>query len=301
MRIVVAGGTGFIGRAVVDQLLSSGDGHDVVVTSRDPAANRRAFDDRVELVEAFAGDAVSLGRAFTGADVVVQAVQFPNHPVEDASRGRTYEEIDGRGTEVAARVARALGVRRFVYLSGAGAGEGREQSWFKAKDRAEAAIREAGLEYCILRPSWTYGPRDRSMNRLIFFCRHLPLVPVIGDGRTPIQPIHVDDVARCVAEGALRADVTQMVFGLGGPETLTMDEIHRTIQKVLGRQRPLLHHSVPLMKLLVLPMALLPEPILSPMAVDFVTQEARVDPKPAISYFGFEFRKLETGLREYLP
>ena len=301
MRIVVAGGTGFIGRGVVDQLLRNGDGHEVVVTSRDPAAKRRAFDDRVEVVQAFAGDAVSLGRAFTGADIVVQAIQFPNHPVEDPSRGRTYQEVDGRGTEVAVRVAKALGVRRFVYLSGAGVGEGRPQSWFEAKQRAEAAIRESGLEYVILRPSWIYGPRDRSMNRLIFFCRYLPLVPVIGDGRTPIQPIHVDDVARCVAEGALRDDATDKVFGLGGPETLTMDEIHRTIQKVLGRQRPLLHHPVALMKLLVLPMALLPEPILSPGAVDFVTQEARVDPKPAVEYFGFEFRKLEEGLRQYLP
>ncbi len=301
MRIVVAGGTGFIGRAVVDQLLSAGGGHDVVVTSRDPSTSRKVFDDRVELIQAFAGDAVSLGSAFTGADVVVQAIQFPNHPVEDASRGRTYEEVDGRGTEVAARVARALGVKRFVYLSGAGAGEGRQQPWFKAKDRAEAAIRETGLEYCILRPSWIYGPRDRSMNRLIFFCRHLPLVPVIGAGRTPIQPIHVDDVARCVAAGALRDDATDKVLALGGPETLTMDEIHRTIQKVLGRQRPLLHHSVPLMKLLALPMTLLPEPILSPDAVDFVTQEVRFDPKPATSYFGFGFRTLETGLREYLP
>ena len=301
MRIVVAGGTGFIGRGVVDQLLRNGDGNDVVVTSRDPAANRRAFDVPVEVVQAFAGDAVSLGRAFTGADVVVQAIQFPNHPVEDPSRGRTYEEVDGRGTEVAVRVAKALGVRRFVYLSGAGVGEGRPQSWFEAKHRAEAAIRESGLEHTILRPSWIYGPRDRSMNRLIFFCRYLPLVPVIGDGRTPIQPIHVDDVARCVAGAALRDDATDKVFGLGGPETLTMDEIHRTIQKVLGRQRPLLHHPVALMKLLVLPMALLPEPILSPGAVDFVTQEARVDPKPAVEYFGFEFRKLEEGLRQYLP
>ena len=178
---------------------------------------------------------------------------------------------------------------------------GRGQSWFKAKDRAEQAIRESGMEHAILRPSWIYGPRDRSMNRLIFFCRYLPVVPVIGDGKTPIQPIHVDDVGRCVAESVVREDATDKVLGLAGPETLTMDEIHRTIQKVLNRRRPLLHHPVPIMKLLVLPMALLPDPILSPGAVDFVTQEARVDPAPAREYFGFEFRKLEAGLREYLP
>jgi len=298
MKIVVAGGTGFIGREVVRQLLGSGE-DEVVVTTRDPA--RDPFGGRVGLVQAFAGDAVSLGKAFTGADVVIHAIQFPNHPVEDPSKGRTYLEVDGHGTSVAAAVARKLGVRRFVYLSGAGAGQGREQPWFRAKDLAEAAIRETGMEYDFLRPSWIYGPGDRSMNRFVFFCRYLPVVPVIGDGKTPVQPISVKDVARCVADAARREDAKDKALDLGGPERLTMDEIIRTLQRVLGKRRPLLHHPARLMKLLVKPMALLPNPPLSPSAVDFITQELEVDPQPAMEYFGFTFRKLEDGLREYLP
>jgi uncharacterized protein YbjT (DUF2867 family) len=297
MRIVVTGGTGFIGREVVRQLLGSGE-DEVTVTTRDPS--RDPFGGRVGLVQAFAGDAVSLGKAFTRADVVVHAIQFPNHPVEDPSKGRTYLEVDGRGTSVAASVARKLGVRRFVYLSGAGAGQGREQPWFKAKDMAEAAIRETGLEHVFLRPSWIYGPGDRSMNRFVFFCRYLPVVPVIGDGQTRVQPVSVKDVARCVAESVRREDAKDKALDLGGPERLTMDEIIRTVQRVLGKRRPLLHHPVPLMKMLVKPMALLPNPPLSPSAIDFVAQEVEIDPRPAMEYFGFSFRKLEDGLREYL-
>jgi NADH dehydrogenase len=251
-------------------------------------------------VQAFAGDAVSLGRAFTKADVVVQAIQFPNHPVEDRRRGRTYMEVDGKGTSVAAKVAKAVGVRRFVYLSGAGAGQGRPQPWFQAKDLAEAAIREAGLESVLLRPSWIYGPRDRSMNRFVAFCRYLPVVPIVGDGRTRVDPIAVADVARCVVESVRRSDAAGRVFELGGPERLSMDEIVRTVQKVLGKRRPLLHHPVPLMKLLVLPMQVLPQPMLSPGAVEFVTTEVPIDPKPAHDYFGFPFKSLEEGLREYV-
>jgi NADH dehydrogenase len=298
MRIVVTGGTGFIGRAVVERLLEAGD-HQVVVTSRDPASQDR-WAGRVELAQAFAGDALSLGKAFTGADVVVHAIQFPNHPVEDPSRGRTYVEVDGRGTRVAAQVARKLGVRRFIYMSGAGAGQGRPQPWFQAKEMAEAAIRESGMEHVFFRPSWIYGPGDRSMNRFVAFCRYLPAVPVIGDGKTPVYPIYLDDVARCVAEAVHRDDARDKAFDLGGPERLTMDEVIRTIQAVLGKRRPLLHHPVGLMKLLVLPMQLLPEPILSPAAIDFITQEVEIDPRPAVEYFGFPFRRLEDGLREYL-
>lgn len=297
MRIVIAGGTGFIGRRIVERLLAAGE-RDLVVTTRDPGRGG-PWGDRVRMVQAFAGDAVSMGHAFTRADVVIQAIQFPNHPVEDPARGRTYLEVDGRGTSVAARVAKTLGVRRFVYLSGAGAGQQRPQPWFKAKDQAEAAIRETGMEHALIRPSWIYGPGDRSMSRFVSFCRYLPVVPVIGDGRTPVYPAHVDDVARVVAEAARRDDLGQRTFEVGGPR-LTMDEVVRTIQKVLGKRRPLLHHPVRLMKVLTLPMAVLPDPPLSPTAVDFVTQEVEIDPKPAQEYFGFPFRTLEDGLRSYL-
>ncbi|HLQ22044.1 MAG TPA: NAD(P)H-binding protein [Gemmatimonadales bacterium] len=297
MRIVVTGGTGFIGREVVERLRETGE-DEVVVTTRHP--DRDPWGGRVRLVQAYAGDHVSLGKAFMGADVVVHAIQFPNHPVEDPSKGRTYLEVDGRGTTLAAQTAKKLGVRRFVYVSGAGAGQGRLQPWFQAKDMAEAAIANTGMEHVFLRPSWIYGPRDRSMNRFVFFCRHLPVVPVIGNGKTPVFPIYVKDVARCVVESVRREDATARKLDLGG-QRMTMDEVIRAIQNVLGRRRPLLHHPVGLMKLLVLPMKVMPEPMLSPSAIDFITQEVEIDPRPAMDYFGFPFRPLADGLREYLP
>jgi len=252
------------------------------------------------VLQVFAGDALSLARAMTRADVVVHAIQFPNAPVEDPSKGRTYMEVDGRGTEVAAAVARKLGVRRFVYLSGAGAGRSLPQRWFKAKDLAEKAVRESGMEYAMLRPSWVYGPGDHSMSRFVSFCRRLPVIPVIGDGRTPVYPAYVKDVARAVADLVRREDARASVLELGGPERLTMDQVIRTIQQVIGKRRPLLHHPPKLMKVLVLPMALLPRPILSPDAVDFITYPLEIDPRPAFDYFGFQFRKLADGLRDYL-
>jgi uncharacterized protein YbjT (DUF2867 family) len=298
MRIVVTGGSGFIGREIVAELLAGG-ADDVAVTTRDPDRDD-PWRGRVERLQAFAGDPLSLGRAFARADVVVQAIQFKNHPVEDPARGRTYLEVDGRGTEIAAAVAKNAGVRRFVYLSGAGAGQGRKEPWFVAKDRGEAAIRASGMEHSFLRPSWIYGPADRSMNRFLLFCRYLPVIPVIGDGKAHVYPIYVKDVARCAALAVRQEDAKDKAFELGGPDRLSMDEIMRTVQKVLGKRRPLLHQPAALMKLLARPMALLPEPPLSPAAIDFILQEVDLDPKPAMDYFGFTFRRLEEGLREYV-
>jgi uncharacterized protein YbjT (DUF2867 family) len=298
MRVLVTGGTGFIGRHVVGELLAAGN-VDVAVTTRDPQRSDR-WQGRVRLEQAFAGDALSLSKAMTGVDVVVHAIQFPNHPVESPSKGRTYLEVDGQGTEVAAQVARALGVRRFVYLSGAGAGEGRPQPWFQAKDRAEKAIRGSGLEHAILRPSWVYGPGDRSMSKFVAFTRYLPFFPQIGDGQAPVYPVYVKDLARAVAQCALREDAKDKVLNVGSPRRMTMDEAVRTLQKVLGKRRPIVHHPKAFMKLAAWPMRVLPTPPLSPAAVDFVTQVVEMEPKPAMEYLGFELRGLEAGLRDYL-
>jgi uncharacterized protein YbjT (DUF2867 family) len=299
MRVVVTGATGLIGREVVEQLAEV-ESVRVVATTRDP--ERRSFRHvRIEWVQAFAGDPLSLARAFTRADVVVHAAQFPNHPVEDPARGWTYAEFDGLGTRTAIQVARSCGVRRFVYFSGAGAGQGRPQPWFQAKERAETALRESGLEFVSLRPSWIYGPRDRSLNRFVAFCRHLPFVPVIGDGRTPVFPVHVADVARCAVEASLREDAKALALEIGGPERLSMDDVVRTLLRVLGKRRPILHHPAGFMKMVAAGMQLLPDPMLSPGAIDFLLQEVEIDPKPAGDYFGFRFRTLEEGLREYLP
>ena len=299
MRVVVTGATGLVGRQVVERLAEV-EGVRVVATTRDP--ERRSFRHvRIEWVQAFAGDPLSLARAFTRADVVVHAAQFPNHPVEDPARGWSYAEFDGRGTQTAVRVAKTCGVRRFVYLSGAGAGQGRPQPWFQAKERAETALRESGLEFVSLRPSWIYGPRDRSMNRFVAFCRSLPFVPVIGDGRTPVYPAHVADVARCAVEASLRDDAKALAIEIGGPQRLSMDDVVRTLLRVLGTRRPILHHPASLMKPLAAAMQLLPNPMLSPGAIDFLLQDVEIDPKPAMDYFGFRVRTLEEGLREYLP
>jgi hypothetical protein len=79
-----------------------------------------------------------------------------------------------------------------------------------------------------------------------------------------------------------------------------MDEILRTVQRVLGRHQPLIHAPVALIKLQAALLAQLPNPPLSPAAVDFILMEETVDPRPAEALFGMTFRPLEAGLRTYL-
>ncbi len=297
MRVLVAGGTGFIGRRVVDELRKTGR-HRLVVMTRDPARSRPVED--VEYVRGDVSDAASLEEATRGIEAVVHCVQFPNHPVESPSRGWTYEKVDGEGTERMVAACKENGVRRFVYLSGAGVRPGRTESWFKAKERAERAVMQSGMEYVIIRPSWIYGPDDRSMNKFVTFVKLLPVVPVIGSGQEQVQPVSVFDVAAVVARAVDEPAATNKVFELGSREPISMDGIMQTLMKVLGKQRPLVHQPAWLVKIPAALIQYLPNAPLSPGAVDFITMDERVDPSSAEHAFGVRFTPLEEGLRSYL-
>lgn len=292
--VVVAGGTGFIGSHIVRLL--AGEGHRVIVLSRNPERARGKLPPGVEIRTGDTTDAATLGPALEGAEVVVSAVQFPNHPVENPRRGYTYIRVDGEGTVRLVEAARRAGAQRFVYLSGAGTREGQTRPWFIAKLMAEMAIRESGIPYTIFRPSWVYGPEDRSLNKFATFARLLPFVPVIGSGKTRVQPLFVEDLAKAVAASLRTEAAVNQTYDIGGPEELTMDEIIRTMLRVMGRRRPLLHSPAGLVKLAAWPLQFLPAPPLSPAAVDFVLMEEPVDNTPALRDLGIKLTPLAEGL-----
>lgn len=298
MIVLVAGGTGFIGSRVVDALLAKG-GHHILVMTRDPV--RAKPKQGVQYVQGDVSDAASLEAATRGVEAIVHAVQFPNHPVENPRKGWTYEQVDGAGTERMAAAAAKNGVKRFVYLGGAGTRPGRTEPWFRAKERAEKAVTSSGMEYVILRPSWIYGPDDRSMNKFVAFVKYLPVVPVIGSGQERVQALYVEDVGKVVATAVDAPAATNQIFELGSRPPLTMDEIIRTIMRVLGKRKPLVHQPAWFVKIPAAVIQYLPNAPLSPGAVDFITMDEQVDPSAAEQVFGIQFSSLEAGLREYLP
>src|SRR5713226_8397933 len=139
MRVVVAGGSGFIGAAVVRRLRA--DGHDVAAMTAHPERSTR----RIEALGArpVPGDVLdagSLPAAVDGADAVVQALTFPTFPVEKPSKRFTFEEFDHLGTARLVEAAVRTGVRRFVYVSGSGAAPEAPKVWFRAKWLGEEAV-----------------------------------------------------------------------------------------------------------------------------------------------------------------
>ena len=298
MRVLVAGGTGLLGREITRSLLERD--HEVTVMSR----KRPAGDDSDSRAGWVAGDVTdpsSLGRPLGDVEVVVDAVQFPNSPIENPKKGYTFERIDLGGTKNLADAAKGAGVRQFIGISGAGAAEDGKYHWLRFKWQEEQHIKGTGLPHTIFRPSWIYGPRDVSLNRFLGFARFLPFVPVIGNGKTRINPLFVADLGAHVAAAVGNETVVNRTFEIGGPEELTMDEVVRTALRVAGKRRFLLHQPAGLMKFGASILQHVPGRPLTPGAVDFITMDGVVDTTQLREAFGLPLTRLEDGLRSYLP
>jgi len=298
--ILVAGGTGFVGGGIVRELRRRG--RDVAVLTRDARRAARRFPELdVELREGDVSDPTSLEAAARGADLVIGCQQFPNSPIENPSRGYTFDEVDAKGTESLVAAAKAAGAKRYIYLSGAGSAPDAPYHWFRAKWRAETAVRESGLLHTVFRPSWVYGPEDKALNRFLGMSRFLPFVPLIGNaGEQHLQPVFIGDVGRAVAEALVHPTADNQVFELGGPEVLTMKEIVRTALEVTGRRHLLLSAPKAVMKLAASVIQFAPGRPLTPDAIEFITMDALADPTKAELTLGIKMTPLRDALASYL-
>lgn len=295
--ILVSGGTGFVGSAVVKYLLSRGEA--VAVLGRDASRIRSAFG-QVEARQADVRDPASLAAAMQGIDVVVNTVQFSTSPIEVPRRGWTFEETDYKGTVNQVEAAKAAGVRRFVYVSGVGAGPNAGKHWFQFKYGAEQHLQQSGLEWVIVRPTWVFGPGDHALNRLLGFTKFLPVMPLFGNGKQDMQPVFIDDVGAVVGEAARRPEAANQLFELGGPEVMSMNDVLTTAMDVAGRKRPILHQPMILGKLIGTVAGVLPVPPLSADAVDFIASPAIADTSNLERVLSPQLTPLREGLQTYL-
>lgn len=297
--ILVAGGTGFVGRAVVRELIERGE--QIAVLTRDAARAEAKPGLQTEYREGDVRDPATLGAAMDGVKAVIATQQFAGFPMENPGKGRTFEEVDGKGTENLVAAAKAAGVERFIYLSGAGAAADAQYHWFRTKWRAEEAVRNGGTTHVILRPSWLYGPDDAALNRFLNMSKFLPFVPLIGSpGKQKVQPAFIDDVARIVAESVTNRATDNQTFEIGGPEVLTMSELTKIALEVAGRRRLLLATPAPVMKLVATFAKFLPGPPLTPDGIDFITQDALGDPSEVQKALGIQVTPVREALAAYL-
>ena len=291
MKVLVTGGTGFVGPHVVHAVRAQG--HDVRALVRRPGskAARTLESWGCELAEGSMTDADSLRRAVEGCHTVVHLVALLFGTPE------AFRRVMEQGTRDLVAAAKEAGVERFVLMSANGAVEGRELTpYFAAKWDEEQAVAESGIPYVTFRPSFVFGPDGGQLPIQLRLARFSPVTPLMS--RRRFQPIWVDDVAAFFAAALTNEEATNRVFGLGGPDIVTWEELHAEIRRVLGKRRLTLRVPAGLLKASASIGQVLPPFHGARAAVEMLDFDDNVaDPGPAIEVFGIRPIDLRSQIR----
>jgi uncharacterized protein YbjT (DUF2867 family) len=231
--VLVLGGSGFVGRYVVNRLVRAG--HRVIVlTRRREDARHLILLPTVDVVGGDVHDPATLARLMAGACGVVNLVGILNE-----SGRQTFARVHVELVQKLIAAGRAAGVRRLLQMSALNADPAGPSRYQRSKGEAEAAIAASGLDWTIFRPSVIFGREDRFLNMFATLERLLPVM-AIAAAQTRFQPVFVGDVAYCVAH-ALGDDATiGQKYALCGPDIYTLRELVALVGTLTENERPII-------------------------------------------------------------
>ena len=226
-KVLVLGGSGFIGRHLVAQLAR----REIKVTvpsRRRERAKHLILLPTIDVVEANIGDRAVLERLVRGQDAVVNLVGILHGDFE-----RAHAELP----QAIVAACRAAGVRRVLHMSALGADVQGPSEYQRSKGRGEQAVREAkDLDVTVFRPSVVFGPEDRFLNRFAAMARFMPVLAVPCP-QARFQPVYVGDVARAMALALDDNASHAKVYELGGPHEYTLKQLVELVCALTDRRR----------------------------------------------------------------
>ena len=240
MKVLITGGTGFVGPHVVRAV--AGAGHDLRLLVRDSTRSR---DLPGQPVVGEMTNTVSLQHAVEGVDAVVHLVAIRQ------GRDEQFKRVMEQGTRDLVAAAKEAGVKRFILMSALGTSEDTRNlvPYYHGKWEMEQAVKASGLEHVIFRPSFVFGTEGGILPTFRKLAKLTPVTPIIGSGEQKIQPIWVDDVAAYFAAALTKAEAANRTFELGGPDAVSWNEFWQRLRTSLGiRRRPSIHVPVALMR-----------------------------------------------------
>lgn len=260
-RVLVLGGTGFVGRSVCERLVRAG--WRVTVPTR-RAVNARAVQHLpgLDVVAADVHDPAALARLLPGHNAVVNLVAILH------GTAAAFERVHVGLPRQLAQACQAAGVRRLVHISALGADAQGPSMYQRSKAAGEALLQAAGLDLTVLRPSVIFGAHDRFLNLFARLQSVFPLMPLAG-AHTRFQPVWVEDVAHAVVACLQQPSTVGQTIECAGPEVMTLAELVRLAGRFGSRERPVWPLPMALGRLQAALMELAPgEPLMSRDNVD---------------------------------
>ncbi|KIC38924.1 complex I NDUFA9 subunit family protein [Leisingera sp. ANG-M7] len=269
-RVIVLGGTGFLGRRVVRRLQQQGCS--VSAGTRAPgAAPPQEWEPGVAQVQTDLAQQSVMARALSGAAWVVNCIGFYTE-----TRQQDFHSVHVEGARRIARLVRQTPGQRLIHISGIGASLHSPSAYVRARAEGEAAVRSACPDAVILRPSVMFCQGGVFFGDLQQLVAQLPVIPLFGRGQTRLQPVWVEDVAEAVARVLDGPRAQRKVFELGGPDVLAYRDILQRLAARTGRRRLLLPVPFVLWRVAAALLSLLPRPPVTPAQIALMRRDNTV-------------------------
>lgn len=317
--VTVFGGSGFVGRHLVQRLAHTGAEVRIAVRDIEAAQFLRPLGDVGQIVpwQTNIAEPAHVATAVAGADAVINLVGIL------FERGqRTFQRIHVDGARNIAAAASAAGVGRLIQMSALGADTASPSAYGRSKAAGEQAVLEAFPQATIFRPSVVFGPEDHFFNMFAGMMRFLPALPVIGapalpkisigggqapgidffgDGGCRFQPVFVGDVAAAMVQALDDPGTCAQTYELGGPRVYSFKEIMELLLRVTERKRLLFPMPLALAEAEAVFLQLLPKPLLTPDQVKMMQADNIVSGNlPGLGDLGIEAKAAEAILPTYL-
>lgn len=289
--ILVTGATGFVGRALLSQLVRDGRKLRILLRpmNRTPELPRGL---RMDVTLCGLSDVRGLRAAMRGVKILVHLAGA------ERAGSRYLRTVDVEGTQGLVEAAAESGVRQIVFLSHLGAEPSSAFPLLRAKALAEESIRRSGLSYTILRTALVYGRGDHFTTWLAMQLALSPLVfPIPGDGATMLQPLWVEDLVTCLLSVLDDAAARNQVYEIGGPEFLSLRQVLQLVMKETGILRVLLPFRPPYLRAIARALPrLVPRPPANDLWLDHfaVSRMAELSTLPRV--FGLQPSRMELRL-----
>ncbi|WP_428528824.1 complex I NDUFA9 subunit family protein [Roseibium sp.] len=300
--VTVFGGSGFLGRHIVQALSKRGYRVRAAVRRPDLASHLQPLGapGQIMAVQANLRHRWSVDRAVQGAHAVVNAVGIL------APTGKqSFDAVQAFGPRAIAEAARAAGLNGITHISAIGADPESASAYARSKAVGEAGVLETLPDSIILRPSIVFGPEDNFFNQFAGMARISPVLPLVGGGETKFQPVYVCDIAEAVARAVDGTLQPGSVYELGGPEIKSFRDCLEDMLEVTQRSRVLLPIPFPVSEVMGKVMQYLPGSPLTADQVellkkDNVVSEAAISEGRTLSGIGIEPTTLAAILPSYL-